>query len=221
MPHGVIFDMDGVLVDSGPAHHQSWQLLARRNGLGMSDAAFAETFGMTSREIIRKFWGAQVADAEARRIDDEKEALYRDLIRGHVPLSPGARETLAALAQAGLVLAVGTSGPPENLELVLRETGLAGYFAATVTGFDVQRGKPAPDVFLLAAARAGLQPVDCVVVEDAPVGIQAAVAGGMQAIGYAGTHAAERLTEAGAARVVSRLTEITAALVEELLRQSR
>ena len=124
---------------------------------------------------------------------------------------------MAGLAQAGYTLAVGTSGPPENLELVLRETGLGHYFAAKVHGFDVAHGKPAPDIFLLAAERAGLSPDNCVVVEDAPVGIQAGLVAGMQIIGYVGSHPAERLQEAGAIRLVERLTEITPLLVAELL----
>jgi len=217
MPQGVIFDMDGVLVASGPAHRHSWQVLARRHGIELSDAAFADTFGMSSREIVRRIWGPQVTAEEIRRIDEEKEAVYRELIRGVVPLSIGARETLGALRQAGYILAVGTSGPPENLELVLQETGMGGYFAATVNGFDVQNGKPAPDIFVVAAERAGLRPRDCVVVEDAPVGIAAGLAAGMKVIGYVGTHPAERLRAAGAIRVVERLADITPALVAELL----
>lgn len=220
MPRGVIFDMDGVLVASGPAHCESWRILAKRHGIELSDEAFLKTFGMPSRDIVRRIWGDHL-DADAiRRLDEEKEAIYRDLIRGRVPLSPGAEETLARLHAAGYVLAVGTSGPPENVELVLGETGLARYFAAAVNGFDVERGKPAPDVFLTAAKRAGLEPPDCVVVEDAPVGIAAGRAAGMAVLGYAGTHPAERLLSAGAGDVVERLTEITpqrvAALLEDL-----
>jgi beta-phosphoglucomutase len=217
MPNGVIFDMDGVLVASGEPHKASWQAVARQCGIELTDEAFERTFGMSSREIVRKIWGPQISDDEVRRIDEEKERVYRRLISGNVPLSPGARETLARLAEAGYVLAVGTSGPPENLELVLRETGLGRYFVVTVNGLEVPRGKPAPDIFLTAAERAGLRSAECVVIEDAPVGIQAALAAGMKAIGYVGTHPAERLREAGAARVIERLAEITPGLVAAVL----
>ena len=179
MARGVIFDMDGVLVQSGPPHKASWRAVARQDGIDLTDEAFERTFGMSSREIVRKIWGPQITDDEVRRIDEEKERIYRQLISGNVPLSPGARETLARLAEAGYVLAVGTSGPPENVELVLRETGLGRYFAATVNGLEVPHGKPAPDIFLKAAERAGLRPADAVGVEDAPVGIDAALAAGM------------------------------------------
>ena len=130
-------------------------------------------------------------------------------------------ESVQALSQplreAGFALTVATSGPRENVELVLREGELGTFFEAVVTGFDVKKGKPAPDCFLLAAERAGLKPEHCVVVEDAPVGIQAANAAGMPAIGFIGTHPAERLTDASAARVVERLAEITPGMVSDLL----
>jgi beta-phosphoglucomutase len=220
MKTGIIFDMDGVLVDSGPAHIASWRVLASKHGVRMSDAEFAACFGQTSRDIIRKLWGDHVSDDDVRRFDDEKEAAYRELIAGNVPLAPGVREMLAALRDAGCALAVATSGPRENVELVLREAELAPFFAAVVTGFDVKNGKPAPDCFLLAAERADLSPRECVVVEDAPVGIQAALAANMQPIGFVGTHPAERLTKAGAALTVERLTEITPTLVADLLSQA-
>lgn len=220
MPTGVIFDMDGVLVASGPAHAASWQILADKHGVAMFAEQFKATFGQTSRDIIRKFWGADVSNAEVQRLDEEKEAIYRELITGKVPLENGAREMLSALRQAGYVLAVATSGPRANVELVLSETNLERFFAVAVTGFDVTRGKPAPDCFLLAAERARLKPERCVVVEDAPAGIEAALAAAMKPIGLVGTHPARRLADAGAVMVVERLTEITPASVATLLSRS-
>lgn len=214
---GVLFDMDGVLVASGPAHEASWRAVAKRRGVEVTPQAFAETFGRPSRDIIRLLWGPQVTDDDVRSIDDEKERIYRDLITGMVPLTIGVREMLEQLRYAGMRLAVASSGPPENLELVLREGRLGGYFKAVVSGFDIQRGKPAPDCFLLAAERVGLPAEACVVVEDAPVGIEAALAARMAAIGVAGTHPPERLQAAGAAATVTRLADITPALVERLL----
>lgn len=216
MTHGVIFDMDGVLVASGPAHAESWRSVAREHGIDISDEQFKRTFGRPSRDIIRVIWGENVSDEDVRRYDDQKEATYRKLISGQVPLAHGAREMLTALQQAGYVLAVATSGPRENIELVLREANLGSLFAAVVTGFDVDRGKPAPDCFLLAAERAGLQAAGCVVVEDAPVGIQAALAAGMKPIGFVGTHPPEKLRQSGAEVVVERLSEISPELVAQL-----
>jgi beta-phosphoglucomutase len=216
-PFAVIFDMDGVLVASGPAHAASWRVVARRHGIEVSDQRFRESFGRTSRDIIATLWGPGLAPADVERIDAEKERTYRELISGVVPLMIGARETLAALAAAGYRLAVASSGPRENIDLVLDETRIHGCFSAVVTGFDVRRGKPDPECFLLAAQRLGVPPPACVVVEDAPVGIEAALAAVMRVIGLAGTHPADRLVTTGAQRVVAALREITPALVGEVL----
>ena len=216
MPDGVIFDMDGVLVNSGPAHHESWQRLARQHGIAVSAERFRQTFGRPSRDIIRILCGEQVTDEQIRRLDEEKEAIYRALISGHVPLMPGCRELLERLRNAGFHLAVATSGPPENLDLVMSDSLIAGYFEAEVHGFDIARGKPEPDCFLLAAERLGVPAPACVVVEDAPVGIQAALAAGMKVIALAGTHPPEVLQEAGSARVVRHLDEITPDLIRAL-----
>lgn len=205
---GVIFDMDGVLVASGPAHAASWKMVARRHGLAISDSQFAATFGQTSRDIIRALWGDGLDDAQVRRIDDEKETIYRELVTGMVPLAIGTREMLAALRDAGLPLAVGTSGPRENVELVMRETRLQAAFDAVVTGADVQRGKPAPDCFLLAAQRLNVPAAGCWVVEDAPVGIQAAQAAGMRVIALIGTHPRDRLCQERPTAIIERLSEI-------------
>jgi len=217
MRDGVIFDMDGVLVDSGPAHAASWRTVARQHGIEISDEQFRRTFGRPSRDIIRIIWGPDVTDEEIRTYDQQKEAAYRDLIRGNVPLAPAARDTLAALRDAGYLLAVATSGPQANVELVLRETGLTPLLNTVVTGFDVRRGKPAPDCFLLAAERIDTPAKRCVVVEDAPVGIEAARAAGMRCIGLRGTHPPQRLAASGATTVVDRLADITPALVGALL----
>lgn len=217
---GVIFDIDGVIVASGPAHRASWKAVARKYGFDLPDAVFTDTFGRPSRDIIRMIWGADVTNEQIHEIDTVKERIYRDLVTGMLPLTIGTRETLRGLLDAGYTLAVATSGPPENLELVIREGRLAGIFASLVHGFDVKHGKPAPDCFLLAAERAGLTPTACVVVEDAPVGIAAATAAGMVAIGLVGTHPHERLRDAGAAMTVERMAEITPELAEKLI-QSR
>lgn len=209
----VIFDMDGVLVDSAAAHHASWRIVAERAGLDVSAERFASTFGRPSRDIIRIIWGPDIDAAAIARIDAEKEAAYRELIRDNVPIMPGCRGALDALRAAGLRLAVATSGPPENLELVLDGGGLRAHFDATVHGFDIRHGKPAPDCFLLAAERLGVAPARCVVIEDAVVGVQAGVAAGMRVIGFAPTGDGEHLQAAGAAAIISGMNSLTADLI--------
>jgi beta-phosphoglucomutase len=192
----VIFDVDGVLVDSYDAHMRSWLLMGREHGLTITEKEFASTFGQTSREIIARFWGSELSAQDVEELDARKEAIYRDLIRERFPAMDGSVELIDALADAGFRLAVGSSGPPENVELTLECLGRASRFNAIVTGRDVTRGKPDPQVFQIAAERIGVPPARCIVVEDAPVGITAARAAGMSSVALVGTVAADRLGEA-------------------------
>lgn len=217
MNPAVIFDMDGVLVASGPAHLASWKMAAKKHGLNISDERFKATFGRPSRDIIRLLWGQNITDEKIEEIDGLKEKLYRDLVTGMVPLTIGTREVLTNLHSAGCKLAVATSGPRENVALVLEEKKLGPFFGAIVTGFDIHHGKPAPDCFLLAAEKLAAPPADCVVIEDAPVGIEAARRAKMKCIALVGTHPAERLLESQPDRIVNQLAEITPAAVHALL----
>src|SRR3954454_4435051 len=147
---GVIFDVGGVLVDSYDAHYQSWRDILAEHGRELTEHDFARTFGRTSREIIAQFWGDGVSAAEIREIDDRKEALYRDIVARQFPAMDGAVELIDALRAAGFALAVGSSAPPENVMQSLDRLGRRDAFGAVVTGRDVTRGKPDPQVFLLA-----------------------------------------------------------------------
>jgi len=207
-PLAVIFDMDGVLVDTYRAHFQSWLRMAERAGLHFTEAEFAPTFGRTSREIIAHFWGdGRIDDREIAALDAEKEAAFREIIAQDFPAMPGAKELLVALHHDRFKLAVGSSGPPDNVAMVVEKLDAKHLFGAIVTGMDVTRGKPDPQVFLLAAERLGVPPSRCVVVEDARPGIQAAHAAGMKAVGLVSTgRTREELAEA----------DLLAAALEEL-----
>ncbi len=183
---GVIFDMDGVLVDSSEAHFESWQAIGQEVGIAMSREQFAATFGRTSREIIREFWPAlATSDAAIAEVDARKEAIFRESLARDFPAMDGAVELIDALSATGFALAIGSSGPPENVALVLEKLRRRDKFRGVVTGMDVTRGKPDPQVFLLAAERIGLPPARCVVIEDAPAGVAAAKAAGARCIGLA------------------------------------
>jgi beta-phosphoglucomutase len=177
----VIFDVDGVLVDSYDAHLLSWQMLAAETGTILDERDFAATFGQTSRDIIARFWSIHDPE-QIQRLDDRKESLYRDIVSRDFPAMDGAVELIDALTAAGFRLAMGSSGPPENIELALDGLNRRAAFAAVVSGRDVRRGKPDPEVFLVAAKRLGIEPVRCVVIEDAPQGIQAARAACMGSV---------------------------------------
>ncbi len=204
-----IFDMDGVLVDTYQAHYRSWLEMARREGLDFSEEDFAQTFGWTSREVIAKLWaGRCFSEAKIAAMDAQKEAAFRRVIQEDVPLMPGAARLLQSLRREGFRLAVGSSAPPENVDLVLDWRNLRDLFHAVVTGADVTRGKPDPQVFQLAAQRLGVPPGGCVVIEDAPAGLAAAAAAGMASVGLIST-GRTRDALANADLLVASLTELS------------
>jgi beta-phosphoglucomutase len=205
---GVIFDVDGVLIDSYAAHFESWRRLGREVGFDMTEQQFVGTFGRTSREVIDESWPELATSRErVAALDDRKEALYREIISEDFPGMDGAGELIDALHAAGFWLAVGSSGPPPNVELVLDHLQRRGKFRGVVTGTDVTRGKPDPQVFLLAAQRLGLPPARCVIVEDAPAGVAAAKAAGAKCLGLASS-GRDPAVLAAADRVVGSLREV-------------
>ncbi len=220
MSKAVIFDVDGVLVDSYEAHFESWLVLAEDSGLTFTEDEFASVFGRTSVDIIRTFWPEDELDAaRLMALDDRKESLYRNIVSARFPAMDGAVELIDWLSEAGFDLAVGSSGPPENVNLVLGHLDRQNVFDAVVTGVDVTRGKPDPQVFLTAASRLGADPADSVVIEDAPAGIEAAHSAGMKAIGLASTgRTTEELSQADL--VVGSLRDIILERVLTLLGKS-
>jgi beta-phosphoglucomutase len=199
------------------AHFQSWRAVAAEEGLALGEGDFATQFGRTNPEIIAVYWGEdRYRDDQVAALGDRKEAAFREILRADFPAMPGARELLRSLRDAGFALAVGSSGPPENVELVLGELGARPLFAAVVTARDVTRGKPDPQVFLIAAERLGVPPERCAVVEDAPAGIAAAKAAGMKSVGLASTgRTREQL--AGADLVVDSLAELSPEVLRDLI----
>ena len=215
----VIWDVDGTLVDTAELHFQAWCILASELGQPFTRADFARTFGWRNPEIIPLLFGAQHSPAEIERLGNRKEDLYRAEAKKGVELLPGVRALLAGLAEAGCRQAIGSSAPRKNLDLILEITHTTAFFGAVVAMEDVQRGKPDPQVFLMAAEKLGVPPPRCVVLEDAPVGVQAAKAGGMKAIGvsFVGHHPAGKLEAAGADLVVPSLEQVGVGTVRALL----
>lgn len=186
----VLWDMDGTLLDSRAYHWRAWQETLAAEGVELSASEFALTFGQRNDTILRRWFGAELPAAEIDRIAEAKETCYRAALRaGGAQLLPGVARWLAALAAAGWRQALATSAPPENVETVLGVLYIAPYFQAIIDGSHVTQGKPDPQVFLLAAARLGVPPAGCVVVEDAHAGIEAARRAGMRCIAVGPAHA--------------------------------
>jgi len=180
----VLWDLDGTLVDSEAQHWESWLLALGPEGVPVTYEQFRRTFGMRNDAILSLWLGPGAEAARIRRIGDTKEVYYRDLVArsGLVPL-PGAAQWVQDLHREGWRQAVASSAPRANVEVVAKALGLDRYFDTLVAAEDVTRGKPEPEVFLTAAARLGVPPPRCVVVEDSPAGVDAARRAGTRSIG--------------------------------------
>ena len=212
-----IFDWDGVIVDSSFAHERSWELLAAEERLTLPEGHFKKGFGRKNEFIIPHLLGWASEPAEVKRLADRKEEFYREIVKASAlePL-PGVRALLEDLRRAGIPCAVGSSTHRANIDLAMDRLGLREFFSGIVTSENVKNGKPAPDVFLLAAAGVGCAPGRGVVFEDALAGVEAGLAGGFPVIAVATTNTSDVLATARPTKIVHRLTEVNAALVREL-----
>lgn len=178
-----IFDMDGTIVDNMGFHTRSWLEFFSRRGHAVDEASFfAASAGRTGHEIIGQFLGEGLAHDHVTTLIDEKEQLYREIYAPHLRAAEGFGALVSAARAAGIRLAVGTAAPPSNVDFTLDGLGVRDLFATVVGAADVQRGKPEPDVFLLAAERCGADPAHCIVFEDAPLGVEAARRAGMRCV---------------------------------------
>ena len=215
MKAGVIFDWDGVIIDSSDFHEKSWERLASEEKLMLPPGHFKKGFGMKNEVIIPSILKWSSNRSEISRLADRKEILYREMIaeKGLEPL-PGVVELLSVLRDLNIPCAVGSSTPRLNLEAAMNHLNLESYFGAIVSGDDVMEGKPNPKVFILAAQSIGCKPEHCIVIEDAPVGIAAAHYGCMKVVGVATTHPSYALKEADI--VVPSLKELNFVKFKEL-----
>jgi len=216
----VVWDLDGVMVDSAEAHNLSWATMAGEFGVPYDpDRDFRGIFGRHNTDIISSLW--KVSDPDhIEKMALRKEELFREAARTLKPL-PGVIELVHALDEAGWKQAIGSSAPLENVSLLLSVMSLDRYMQAIASGEDVQEGKPNPEVFLLAFKRLGVPPRDGVVIEDAPAGVKAALAAGSSCLAVTTTQTEQTLREAGAHQVVSTLEGITPRDLERLIQRVR
>lgn len=191
----VLFDLDGVIVDSREHHMAAWDAWATVYAPQAPEGYFLKQFGRRNDSIIGGLMPG-LTRARFEELASEKERLFRERARGNVVALPGATDLLDALDAGQVPKAIVTSTPRANLDLILDALGIAGRFEALVAEEDASKGKPDPEGFLVAAERVRVPPERCVVIEDAPAGLQAAKAGGMRAIGVTTTHPAADLGDA-------------------------
>lgn len=181
---GVIFDLDGVICSTDELHYLAWKEIADRCQIPFDREMNDQLRGVSRMESLERILSrgrGEWTQEQKQRLAEEKNARYRELLGtlSEEDILPGVPETLQALRARGLALAIGSSS--KNAVAILERLGLSGWFDAVADGTQIKRSKPDPEVFLLAAEKLGLPAADCLVVEDAQAGIQAAQAGGMDA----------------------------------------
>jgi beta-phosphoglucomutase len=184
----LIFDMDGVIVDSNPLHREAWTAFNRRHGVETTDAMLERMYGRRNDQIVRDFFGDGLAEDVVAAYGAAKEEIYREMLgtRMEETLVAGLRPFLEVYRGAPIALA--TNAEPENVIFVLGRAGLRHYFRVVVDGHQVSRPKPNPEIYLRAASLLEIPPSNCIVLEDSHTGVAAAKAAGMRVIGIGTTY---------------------------------
>ena len=188
-----IFDMDGVIVDNAVWHLESFAEFGKRHGLVQTKDEYIKYFGNTNQTIMNSLFNTVLSDDNLTALAKEKEIIYRDLYRPFIQPVDGLPAFLKNASIKGIPIALATSAPLENVDFTLEATGLKKYFSIISDASMVKHGKPDPEIYLLTAAKLGVQPTDCIVFEDSIAGIQSALSAGMRVIGVATTHKPEEL----------------------------
>ena len=179
MLKAIIFDMDGLMVDTEPLSRQAWDAVLDPFGYALSDEVYWQMIGRRSEESAQIAWSAYELPVTAEELLERKTAVFEARLAQGIPLMPGLKSLHAEIAQRQIPWAVATSSPRYYAETILAQLALADSCQAIAGGDEVRHGKPAPDIYLLAAERLGIAPADCLALEDSVPGSQAAVAAGM------------------------------------------
>ncbi len=175
----VIFDLDGLLVDSEPVQLQAWDLYLNRFGHSLEADLEARMYGRRLIDAAQAAVDMLQLPVTADVVATDRDEIFLEMARGAIPPKAGARQLIANCLSAGLAVALATSGHRRYVDLALNSAGLEDIFEVQVTGEMVQRGKPHPDTFLRVAREILISPADCLVLEDSPNGVRAAISAGM------------------------------------------
>lgn len=211
----VLFDLDGTMVDNMRYHADAWIEMGKKLGHPLTREYIQREFsGRKNEELFPSLLGRPLAAAELERLSEEKEARYRELFAPHVRLLDGLDAFLDRLIERGIAIGIATAAPAANRDLVLERSGLSRRIHVVVGAEQVQRGKPAPDLFLAAARQLGCQPSTTLVFEDAVLGVQAGRAAGMRVCGVTTSESSDVLLAAGAHFTVRDFTELPATVLD-------
>lgn len=191
--YAVIFDMDGVIIDSNPFHKISLRQFCEKYGYHLNDQELInKIYGRTNKDWIANLFGA-LSKEELSRYGEEKEALFREIYKNDISALRGLPEFLGSLKEKNIPIAIGTSAPRSNVDFVLASTGLEKYFSVILDESNVEQGKPNPEIYLKVAAKLGYEPSRCIVFEDSLSGVESAQRAGAKVVGVATTHSFDEL----------------------------
>ncbi len=213
----VIWDMDGVIADTSPYHLKGWQIVLRKRGLNYTEEDFQRNTGKRNDSIAKIVLGEKTPQPEIMAIVNEKDEAFRQLMGQKIRPFPGVLKLITSLKEHGFKIAIASAAPMENIRLITRHLKIADCFDAIVSSWEVSRGKPDPQIFLLAAEKLGVAAERCIVIEDAIAGVTASRRAGMHCIAVTNTSRRQDLQEADL--VIDTLEKITIADLEKLLHQ--
>lgn len=210
----VLWDLDGVIADTAEYHYLAWKDVFSKRGVNFTIDEFMLHFGQRHDTIIYDVLGRDITDEEFDAITEEKQENYRRRVTDHIRPLPGAIELLTALKNQGIKSAIASSAPPENIDIIVRGLGIEDCFQAVTAGTEVAEGKPSPQVFLRTAEKLGVEPGQCVVIEDAIAGVDAARQAGMKCVAVTNSHPRNILKRADL--VVDTLEKVSVSNLERL-----
>jgi beta-phosphoglucomutase family hydrolase len=192
----VLWDLDGVIADTGDYHYGAWRDVFGKKGVAFSRKDFMRHFGQRHDTIIRFALGNNLSKDEFDAVTEEKQQNYRRRVAENIRALPGAIELIKSLNENGIKTAIASSAPLDNIEIIIKGLKIDNYFQAIAHGTEVSEGKPNPQIFLLAAKKLGVSPGNCVVIEDAIAGVAAAKTAGMKCVAVTNSHHQESLKKA-------------------------
>jgi beta-phosphoglucomutase family hydrolase len=193
----VIFDLDGTLIDNNAYHLKTWKIYLEKIGIDISEEAYRKNInGRTNKDALEYIYDRKMTEEEAMGFALEKEALYREVYKDDIKPVNGLIEFLQELKKLGIPMAIATSGIQPNIDFMFEHIAIKQYFSEVVNSSHISKGKPDPEIYIKTASLLNLPPENCLVFEDAVVGVQAAHAAGMKAIAITTTQSAEELKNA-------------------------